>query len=58
MEGAISMEGHSDLYRLDNDTLSAIRYQDETLVQWVLGPPGVQQCPASCDETMQAVPGG
>ncbi len=45
--GGISMEGRTDLYRLDNGTLTAIRYRDEmksfdplsdpTLVQWVLG---------------------
>uniref|UniRef100_A0A8C4TJ22 Transposase n=1 Tax=Erpetoichthys calabaricus TaxID=27687 RepID=A0A8C4TJ22_ERPCA len=29
--GGISMEGHTDLYRLDNGTLTAIRYQDEIL---------------------------
>ncbi len=29
--GGISMEGCTDLYRLDNGTLSAIRYQNETL---------------------------
>ncbi|KAI4880478.1 hypothetical protein NFI96_016237 [Prochilodus magdalenae] len=41
---SISLEGRTDLYRLDNGTLTAIRYQDEilepsdpTLVQWVLG---------------------
>ncbi|KAI4889261.1 hypothetical protein NFI96_013525 [Prochilodus magdalenae] len=29
--GGISLEGRTDLYRLDNDTLTAIRYQDEIL---------------------------
>ena len=29
--GGISMEGHTDLYRLDNGTLTAIRYRDEIL---------------------------
>ncbi|KAI4878552.1 hypothetical protein NFI96_016749, partial [Prochilodus magdalenae] len=29
--GGISLEGCTDLYRLDNDTLTAIRYQDEIL---------------------------
>ncbi len=31
---------------------------DPTLVQWVRVPPGARQCPASCDKSMQAVPGG
>ncbi|KAI4877436.1 hypothetical protein NFI96_026930, partial [Prochilodus magdalenae] len=30
--GGISLEECTDLYRLDNDTLTAIRYQDEILV--------------------------
>ncbi|KAI4883197.1 hypothetical protein NFI96_000245 [Prochilodus magdalenae] len=29
--GGISLEGRTDLYRLDNGTLTAIRYQDEIL---------------------------
>ncbi len=29
--GGIYMEGHTDLYRLENGTLTAIRYQDEIL---------------------------
>ncbi|KAI4888574.1 hypothetical protein NFI96_004052 [Prochilodus magdalenae] len=29
--GGISLEGHTDLYRLDHGTLTAIRYQDEIL---------------------------
>ncbi|KAI4878144.1 hypothetical protein NFI96_028402, partial [Prochilodus magdalenae] len=29
--GGISLEGHTDLYRLDNGTLTAIRYQNEIL---------------------------
>ncbi|KAI4899343.1 hypothetical protein NFI96_003900 [Prochilodus magdalenae] len=29
--GGISLEGHTDLHRLDNGTLTAIRYQDEIL---------------------------
>ncbi|KAK3574148.1 hypothetical protein QTP86_003435 [Hemibagrus guttatus] len=36
--GGISMEGRTDLYRLHNGTLTAIRYRDDpTLMQWVLG---------------------
>ncbi|KAI4877122.1 hypothetical protein NFI96_026480, partial [Prochilodus magdalenae] len=55
--GGISLEGRPDLYRLDNGTLTAIRFQDEILRPIVrpyagaVGPgflPGAQQCPASC----------
>ncbi|KAI4904717.1 hypothetical protein NFI96_023993 [Prochilodus magdalenae] len=60
--GGISLEGRTDLYRLDTDTLTAIGYQDEILgplvrpyVQWVLVPPGAQQCPASCGENQTLV---
>ncbi|KAK3556137.1 hypothetical protein QTP70_005621 [Hemibagrus guttatus] len=59
--GGISMEGRTDLYRLDNGTLTAIRYQDCQTLCWCSGswvPPGARQCPASCGESMQAVPGG
>ncbi len=52
--GGRCMEGRTDLYRLDNGTMTAIRYRDEildplsdpTLVQW-----------GSCGESVQAVPG-
>ncbi len=41
--GGISMEGRTDLYRLDNGTLTAIRYRDEilgTIVRPYAGPVG------------------
>ncbi len=44
--GGISMEGCTDLYSLDNGTLTA----------WV--PPGAQKCSPSLCKSMQAVPGG
>ncbi|KAI4876329.1 hypothetical protein NFI96_002698 [Prochilodus magdalenae] len=31
VSGGISLEGRTDLYRLDNGTLTAIRYQDKIL---------------------------
>ncbi len=40
------MEGCTDLYSLDNGTLTA----------WV--PPGAQKCSPSLCKSMQAVPGG
>ncbi len=48
--GGISMEGHTDLYRLDNGILTAIRYRDEILGPVVrpyagaVVPPGARQC--------------
>ena len=65
--GGISMEGRTGLYRLENGSLTAIRYQDE-----ILGPmvrpyagavgPGFflmhDNTRASCGKSMQAVPGG
>ncbi|MCJ8739449.1 hypothetical protein PDJAM_G00047280 [Pangasius djambal] len=52
--GGISMEGRSDLYRLDNGTLTAISYRTHCqTLRWCSGswvPPGAQQCPPSCGE--------
>ena len=62
--GGISMEGRTDLYRLENGSLTAIRYRDEILEPMVrpyagaVGPADARQCPASCGKSMQAVPGG
>lgn len=49
--GGISMEGHTDLCRLGNCTLTAIRYWDETLGLIIRS----YILLASCGESEQAV---
>ncbi len=61
--GGKSLKGRTDLYRLENGTLTAIRYRGEILgpiVRPYAGAVGPQffLVHVSCGESMQAVPGG
>ncbi len=52
--GGISIEGRTDLYRLNNGTLSPLGIK----MQWTHCQTLCWCSPASCGESMQVVPGG